>query len=50
MLTTDQSLRNRKNLAERKPAILVLPTIDWRLMRQHTDAVAQALNELAPGS
>jgi hypothetical protein len=50
IVTTDQNLRYQQNLAERKLAILVLLTTDWRLIRQHTDVVVQAVNQLAPGS
>ena len=50
IITTDQNLRYQQNLADRKLAILVLLTTDWRLIRQHTDAVVQAVNQLLPGS
>ena len=50
IVTTDQNLRYQQNLAERKLAILVLLTTDWRLIRQHIRYVEEAVKELVPGS
>lgn len=50
IITTDQNLRYQQNLAERKLAIVVLLTTDWRLIRQHADSVGHAVNQLVPGS
>ena len=49
IVTTDQNLRYQQNLAERRLAILVLRTTDWRLIRQHTDYVVAAVDNLVSG-
>lgn len=50
IVTTDRNLRYQQNLAGRRLAILVLPTTDWNLIRQHTDHVAAAVAALAPAA
>ncbi|MEO5959069.1 MAG: hypothetical protein ABIR80_08120 [Opitutaceae bacterium] len=49
IVSTDQNLRYQQNLSARRLAVLVLMTTDWRLIRQHTDYVAEAVAKLAPG-
>ena len=49
IVSTDQNLRYQQNLSARRLAVLVLMTTDWRLIRQHTGYVAQAVSQLAPG-
>ena len=49
IVSTDQNLRYQQNLSARRLAVLVLMTTDWRLIRQYTDYVAQAVSQLAPG-
>lgn len=49
IITTDQNLRYQQNLAARRLAIVVLLTTDWRLIRQHTDRVAQTITKLVTG-
>ena len=49
IVTTDKNLRYQQNLADRRLAILVLMTTDWRLIRQHTTQVAAVLNGLQAG-
>jgi hypothetical protein len=50
LVTTDKSLRYQQNLTNRRLAIVVLMTTDWRLIRQHVDYIAQAFTTLAPGA
>jgi predicted nuclease of predicted toxin-antitoxin system len=50
IVTTDKNLRYQQNLVARRLAIMVLMTTDWRLIRQHTDYVAQAIAALTPGA
>jgi len=50
IVTTDQNLRYQQNLAERRLAILVLMTTDWRLIRQFPEHVARAVAALTPGA
>ena len=50
IVTTDTNLRYQQNLADRQVAIVVLMTTDWRLIQQHTDYVAEAVNGLASGA
>lgn len=50
IVTTDQNLRYQQNLSERRLAILVLLTTDWRLIKLYTDHVETAINGLVAGS
>jgi hypothetical protein len=50
LITTDRQIRHQQNLDGRRIAILVLPTTDWRKIRNHTDAVAQAVASLVAGA
>lgn len=50
IVTTDKNLRYQQNFVARRLAIVVLMTTDWRLIRQHTDYVAQGIAALTPGA
>lgn len=50
IITTDQNLRYQQNLADRRLAILVLKTTDWRLIRQHLSYASQAVSALTTGA
>lgn len=50
IITTDQNLRYQQNLAERKLAVLVLRTTDWRRIQKSIDRVVDAVAGLRPGS
>ena len=50
MITTDQGIPHRQNLAGRKLAIVVLSTNDWTRIRKSTSAVVDAVSAVAPGS
>jgi hypothetical protein len=50
IVTTDQNLQYQQNLGDRRLAILVLKTTDWRAIRSHADYVAAAINQLKTGS
>lgn len=49
IITTDKNLRHQQRLSSRSLAIVVLMTTDWRLIRQYTEYVAQAVGALTPG-
>lgn len=49
MITTDKNLRYPQNLADRKLAILVLPTTSWPRIERHVALVVEAVNALRPG-
>jgi predicted nuclease of predicted toxin-antitoxin system len=49
LITTDQNLRHQQNLANRKLAVLILPTTSWPKIRLHQTLVAAAVNTLQPG-
>ena len=49
IVTTDQNLRYQQNLSERRLAILVLMTTDWRKISTHAADVATAVGALRPG-
>ena len=50
IVTTDKNLRHQQNLADRRLAIVVLMTTDWRLIARYTDYVAGAIGALAVGA
>jgi hypothetical protein len=50
LLTTDKNVRYQQNLTGRKISIVVLGNSPWRLVRQHLDAIAAAVNASTPGS
>ena len=50
IITTDQNLRYQQNLADRKLAILLLTTTNWRLIRADLNRVATSVDTLRPGS
>ena len=49
LVTTDKNIRHQQNPDGRRLAILVLPTTDWRRIRNHTGLVVQAVERLNPG-
>lgn len=49
IVTTDQNLRYQQNLMERRLAVLVLMTTDWRKIRAHSDTVVAAVGALRVG-
>jgi hypothetical protein len=49
-ITTDRSLQYQQNLAGRRLAILVLPTTDWRRIRNQVETVATGIAALTPGA
>ncbi len=48
-ITTDRNLRHQQNLAERRIAILVLPTTSWPRLQSITREVAATIASLKPG-
>lgn len=44
MVTGDKNLSYQQNLAGRKLALIVLPTIAWRILRQNTAPVLAAVD------
>jgi hypothetical protein len=49
LVTTDKNLRHQQNLAERRIAVLVLPTTRWPVLKAHVEAIRQALDRIRPG-
>ena len=49
LVTTDRKLRHQQNLAERRIAILVLPTTSWPRLQSITREVAATIASLKPG-
>lgn len=49
LVTTDQNLQYQQNLGDRRLAILVLMTTDWRAIRSHVNYVAAAISQLKSG-
>ena len=50
LLTTDKNVRYQQNLKGRTIAIVVLSNSAWRMVRQHLDRIATAVNTAVPGS
>ncbi|HTJ78641.1 MAG TPA: hypothetical protein VL357_06560 [Rariglobus sp.] len=50
IITTDQNLRYQQNLVERKLAVLVLLTTDWRRIQKGIDRVQEAVEAMHQGS
>ena len=50
LLTTDQNLKYQQNLADRRIAILVLPTTSWPKIRLHTAEIAAAVDQIKAGA
>lgn len=49
-ITTDRNLRYQQNLAERRIAILVLPTTSWPRLRSMTADIDATIARLGPGN
>jgi predicted nuclease of predicted toxin-antitoxin system len=49
LVTTDRNLRHQQNLAERRIAVLVLPTTSWPRLQRIAREIAAAVNSLQPG-
>lgn len=49
LVTTDRNLRYQQNLAERRIAILVLPTTSWPRLQRIAREIAAAVDSLKPG-
>ena len=49
LITTDRNLRHQQNLAERRIAILVLPTTSWPRLQKIASQIAAAVASLQPG-
>ena len=50
LLTADKRIRYQQNLKDRSIAVVVIGNPTWRILRQHLDRVAKAVNAAAPGS
>jgi len=48
-VTTDKNLRYQQHIADRRIAIMVLPTTRWPLLRMHAAEIASAIEALSPG-
>ena len=50
MITADKNLSYQQNLAGRKLALVVLPTIDWNVLKLDPAPVSAAVDRATPGS
>jgi hypothetical protein len=50
LLTTDKNIQYQQNLKGRQIAIIVLRNSTWRMVREHLDRIAAAVNEATAGS
>ncbi|HEY8069528.1 MAG TPA: hypothetical protein VIF38_11625 [Burkholderiales bacterium] len=49
LITTDRHLRHQQNMADRRIAILVLPTTSWPRLERVTREISSAADSLKPG-
>ena len=49
LITTDQNLPGEQTLSGRRLAVVVLPTTDWRQIREHTGDVVAELKSVQRG-
>jgi hypothetical protein len=50
LITTDQNLRHQQQLANRRVAVIVLPTTGWPEIRHHTQEIVAAVAAIQAGS
>jgi predicted nuclease of predicted toxin-antitoxin system len=50
LITTDQNLRYQQNLTDRQIAIVVLLSTSWPRIRQHIDAIQNAIDNSVAGA
>jgi hypothetical protein len=50
MVTGDKNLSYQQNLAGRQLALVVLPTIDWNVLKLNPGPVAAAIDRAVPGN
>lgn len=50
IVTTDQSIRYQQNLAQRRLAIVVLLSTAWPRVRDRTEEIRNAIEEVRPGN
>ena len=50
LVTTDRNLRFQQNLAERRLAVVVLPTTSWPRLRPAAARIAEFVAAAAPGT
>jgi hypothetical protein len=49
-LTGDQSLRYEPDMSGRRLAIIVLSSVEWRIVKDHLPKMVAAIDNAAPGS
>jgi len=49
-LTGDQTLRYEQNLSRRRLAIIVLSSVEWRILKDHLPQIISAIDNAVPGS
>jgi len=50
LVTGDKGFVHQQNLAGRRIALVVLPTIRWKTVREHAERIARAVGRATPGS
>ncbi|HWZ45665.1 MAG TPA: hypothetical protein VNW97_19475 [Candidatus Saccharimonadales bacterium] len=48
LITTDQSIAYQQNLKDRRIAVLVLGTTDWRIVQRKIQEIVTAVNGMQP--
>jgi predicted nuclease of predicted toxin-antitoxin system len=50
LITTDHGIRFQQNLSGLRLAIIVLPTTDWSIIRQHQVSITEAVESVGSGA
>ena len=50
LVTGDQTLRYEQNLSGRRLAVVVLSTVEWRILKDQPPKIFAAIDSAAPGS
>jgi hypothetical protein len=50
LVTGDQTLRHEQNLNDRKLAVVVLSTVEWKILEGHLPKILAAVDSATPGS
>ncbi len=50
LLTGDQSLYKEQNLTGRRLALVVMSSVEWRIVKDHLPAIVAAIDSATPGS
>jgi predicted nuclease of predicted toxin-antitoxin system len=50
LITSDQGFPHQQNMTDRKLAVLLVPTPDWNIVKNHSSAILLAIETSSPGT